>query len=169
MSNLTKVYTVGIPCAAKGLDDFFELTTRIGNTQFYWFCYKIDDQLVQAYPSIEFITGKNDYEMHSIISEKMDVFVSCSHFEGFCLPVAEAIMNLKPAITYELEEIKSTYGPRIDYVKPFDLDDFERVLRLNINNIDARRLSEAKLFIIKQFSAKSVTKRLLKSIGACDE
>lgn len=156
------IYFVGAPTTKKGIDDFHEIAATT-DAQFYWFCFRIHKDLVKNYRHIHFVEGLDDADLKKYIVEKMDYFICCSHFEGFCLPVAEAMLLKKPVVSYDLAEIKSEFQDTIEYVH--DLTEFKsRIKRLVNKNDYGKDLNKAKQFIEKNYAPEVVAKRLLQVV-----
>jgi glycosyltransferase involved in cell wall biosynthesis len=159
---MKKIYFVGKPISTKGIEDFNYLADRILQAEFYFFCYKTENSIIKKYPKINFIIGLNDEEMKEKIKNEMDLMISCSRFEGFCLPIAEAMMLKKPVLSYKLDELKAVYLDNIEYIECFDIKKFEQRLDEIIKNDNYNRdLDRARDFIIENYSPESVSKKLL--------
>src|SRR5258708_3078415 len=92
--------------------------------------YSLFQYLLIKFKSIFFVKGLNDKKLKKMIMAKIDIFISCSHFEGFCLPVAEAMLLSKPVLCYALDEVKSEFGTNIEYVECFNIELF----KVKLNN-----------------------------------
>lgn len=154
-----------MPTQAKGIEDFYKLATNIKEANFFWFCFKIDKETKEKYKEINFIIGLSNEELKTKVREEMDLFINCSHFEGFSLPIAEAILLEKAVISYKLPEIEQVYEDNIEYVKRFDLEEYENKIKGFISKNDYNRDKEkAKKFILNNYSPEVVSKKLLKII-----
>ncbi len=157
------VYFVGAPTTEKGIDDFNEIASFVNTAKFYWFCFRIDTKLVKKYKYINFREGLSDEKLKKNIIDEMDYFICCSHFEGFCLPIAEAILLKKPVISYDLDEIKSEFQDNIEYAH--DLEEFKiHIQNIIEKNNYSKDLNKSKRFIEKNYSPEVVSKRLLKIV-----
>lgn len=164
---MKRIYFVGAPTKDKGLEDFAYISNQCKNAEFYWFTYHINDQLINKYKKINFVTGLDDKNLKDYIKNKMDIFISCSHAEGFCLPIAEAMLLNKPVLSYALEEIQSVYADMIEYVPSFDMKIFNRKLQFLIDQntkINSKKYINAKKYIEENYLPNIVSSRLLKHI-----
>ncbi len=163
---MKKIYFVGHPTTDKGIKDFNCLAEKIADTEFYWFCYKLDAHNRAEYKYIHFVVGLDDTQLKKVIQEEMDLMVCCSHFEGFCLPIAEAILQNKPVISYQLPEVCSAYADNIEYIDCFDLPKFiERLKNIILYNNYKKDLDAAKIFVMNNYSPERVSDRLLSIIS----
>jgi len=161
---MKKIYFVGLPVKEKGIEDFSYLAGKIKEAKFYWFCLKLDNSIKNKYKKINFLVGLNDREMKKKISD-MDLMACCSRFEGFCLPIAEAILLKKPVISYRLKEVESTYLNNIEYIKCFSLNKYVRGIKKVISNKGlCKDAKKARMFVINNYSPEVVSQRLLKII-----
>lgn len=160
---MKKIYFVGTPTKGKGIEDFNLIAKQIIDAEFYWFCFEVNKSLKKKYHKIIFITDLVKEKLQYFIKKEMDLMVCCSHFEGFCLPIAEAMLLEKPVISYRLPEIESVYFDNIEYVECFDLNEYidklkEFILKNNYN----KDKEKARNFIINNYSPEIVSQRLLK-------
>lgn len=159
------IYFVGAPTVAKGIEDFNFLAVNIPEAAFYWFSYHISKDVPLKFHNINFIQGLTDVQMKRKIQNSMDIFVCNSHFEGFCLPIAEAVLLRKPVVSYDLEEIRATYHNVIEYIPCFDLQQFaKRLQRLIVKNDYAVEKNEAFQFVKAHYSPNMVVKKLLRVV-----
>lgn len=166
----TNAYFVGLPSEAKGIQDFAWLAKEFeGRIRFYWFTKYVSPELKSIYPHITFVVNLNDEQLVSHI-QKMNIFVNCSHFEGFSLPTAEALFLEKCVLSYKLPEIHSSFGDYVtSYVKPFDLTVFKAVLIDYLDGTiggDQIFLHHGKQMIIERYSPDVVLNRMLEVIHA---
>lgn len=160
---MKKIYFVGLPIEAKGIKDFNFIAEQITGAEFYWFCFKNDKFKQKKYKRINFIVGLDDESLKTMIKKEMDLMICCSHFEGFCLPIAEAILLEKSVISYKLPEIETVYADNIEYVKCFVLNEYVHKLQeFILNNSYSKDKEKAKNFIINNYSPEIVSKKLLK-------
>lgn len=158
-------YFVGNPTTHKGIEDFNLIAKKIPKANFYWFCFKLNNEIKKSYPKINFLAGLKDLEMKNKIEKEMDVFICCSHFEGFCLPIAEAIWLGKPVISYSLRELIDVYKDNIEYVAPFETKRFiKKIQGIIINGKNVKKIIKAKKFVIRNYSPEVVAQRLLNII-----
>lgn len=159
---MRKIYFVGAPTKAKGIEDFSFIAEQIIDAEFYWFCFNVNDGIKEKHKRINFIIGLSDEQMKLKIKEEMGAFISCSHYEGFCLPIAEAILLEKPVFSYKLPEIESVYSDNIEYIKCFDLNEYTNKLKEFISKNSYNKDKEkARRYIIDNYSPEVVADRLL--------
>jgi len=158
---MKRIYFVGAPTEAKGILEFDTLAGFFPKTSFNWFCYKATAEITSTYRKINFIVGLNDLEIRDKI-KSMDLLISCSKFEGFCLPIAEALLLNKPVISFDLDEIKSVFKNNIEYVESHNLEQFRKKIGEYISNqtydIDIKKAHE---FIVEQFFPEKIKQRFL--------
>lgn len=154
-----------MPTRAKGIKDFYQLAARIRDAKFFWFCFKLDKETKERYKEINFLVGLSNEDMKKKIKEEMDLMINCSHFEGFSLPVAEAILLEKPVISYKLPEIQQVYENNIEYVKCFNLKEYaSKIENIIFKNDYSKNKKKAKNFILNNYSPQMVSQKLLKII-----
>lgn len=162
---MKKIYFIGVPTNTKGIKDFNFIAEHILGAEFYWFCFKIDQLEQKKYKKINFIAGLNDSNLKTTINKEMDLMICCSHFEGFCLPIAEAMLLKKPIISYRLPEIENTYHDNIEYVECFDLNRYvDKVKKFILNNDYNKDKKKARDYIIHNYSPEIVARRILQII-----
>ncbi len=96
---MKKIYFVGAPTEVKGIEQFNKIAGLFPSDSFYWICYEINSPKKENYKNLIFLTGLSDIEMRNKI-KSMDMLICLSRFEGFCLPIAEAMLLKKPVISY---------------------------------------------------------------------
>lgn len=161
---MTKIYFVGAATLAKGIDDFNKLAGLVKDAEFYWFTYYVSKDVLTKYKNIKFIVGLSDQKLKKTISKDMDIFICCSGFEGFCLPLAEAMILKKPVITYPLSEIKQEFLNNVEYVN--GVEQFRKRLVSIIGKKDYKKdLTKAKKFVEMNFSPEKVSGRLLNNLN----
>jgi len=159
---MKNIYFVGTPNKEKGIEEFHKLALEFKEHHFFWFCFKLGEGIEKMYPRIEFLVGFDNEAMKERIKQDMDAFVCCSHFEGFSLPIAEAMMLRKPVLAYALDEVVDVYDDCIEYVQPFDFDRMIVKLREIIdNNAYKKDLYKAEQYILDHYSPDKVTDKLL--------
>jgi len=160
---MKNIYFVGIPIEAKGINDFNYIAEHVINAKFFWFSYKVDIDLRKKYKRINFIIGLDDDNLKAMITKEMDLLICCSHFEGFCLPIAEAILLGKPVFSYKLKEIESVYLNSINYVDCFDLNSYvDKINKFTLKDDSSNANKKHINYIINNYSPRIVSKRLLK-------
>lgn len=165
---MKKAYFVGLPSVAKGIDDFAWLAKQFrDNISFYWLTHNVSTEMKRKFKEICFVENLDDKAL-SLYIERMDIFVSCSHHEGFSLPTAEAILLEKYVFSYKLPEIYASFGDSIGlYIPPFHLEIYQKMLeeylvgkvRRNQDTLDA-----GKRMIISKYSPDAVKQKLLQVI-----
>lgn len=162
---MKNIYFVGTPNKEKGIDEFHRLAVQLPEHKFFWFCFKFDESIKKIYPNIEFLVGFDSDIMKEKIKQEMDIFVCCSHFEGFSLPIAEAMLLRKPVLSYALEEIVDVYSDRIEYIQPFEFNVMSsRLGEILKDDTYQRDLDKAYQYILDNYSPDRVSKKLLEII-----
>jgi glycosyltransferase involved in cell wall biosynthesis len=98
-------------------------------------------------------------------------FVYPSVYEGFGLPVAEALLNKTPVITSNVSSLPEAGGPSSFYVDPLSPGDLANALKNVLGNIELRRkmVSDGYKYACRTFDPKKTTDRVVdiykKTIG----
>jgi glycosyltransferase involved in cell wall biosynthesis len=94
------------------------------------------------------------------------MFVFPSHYEGFGLPVLEAMNQGTPTITSKTSSLPEVGGDSVLYCKPDDIDDMAMVMRNVLKNEKLRQtLSEKGRERAKKFSWEYFVQKVLHIIG----
>lgn len=159
------IYFVGRADKEKGVEEFSKLADELNDHTFYWYSYVVSAAIKSACKSVHFIEGLAGKELTKDIVGSKDLFVSCSHFEGFCLPVAEAMLLNIPVVAYKLPEIYDSFADNILYVNEGDVAQMEAtVMGIIDKGLDSAMLVKAKKFVLDNYSPEVVSSKLLRSL-----
>lgn len=90
-----------------------------------------------------------------------DIFVYPSLFEGFGIPVIEALFSKTPVITSNLSCLPEAGGENSVYINPDDFEDIKaKILFLWTNKSEGKRRAEKSLEFVQQFNDEEIAKNL---------
>jgi glycosyltransferase involved in cell wall biosynthesis len=99
----------------------------------------------------------------SAIYQLADIFVYPSLFEGFGIPVIEALFSKTAVITSNCSSLPEAGGANSLYINPENLEDLKsKILFLWNNKAERKRLSEKGLEFVKKFSDVNIAQNLMK-------
>lgn len=109
------------------------------------------------------LLGSVSQEDLPAVFSNASVFVYPSYYEGFGLPVLEAMNLGKPVITSKVSSLPEVGGDGVLYCDPYDSHDIAMVLKNVLENHDLRRtLSERARLQAQKFSWKGFCEKILK-------
>lgn len=111
--------------------------------------YILDNDLTHK---VLFLKGLSLQEL-AILYQKASVFVYPSFYEGFGIPIIEALYSKTPVITNKSGVFSETAGPNSLYINPFDVDDL--ALKINLVLTDealATKMKAEGLIFVQQFN-----------------
>ena len=92
-----------------------------------------------------------------------DIFVYPSLFEGFGIPIIEALFSKTPVITSNISCLPEAGGPNSMYVNPMDFADLKsKITFLWDNESERKRRAEKSFEFTQKFSDQSIAKDLMK-------
>lgn len=111
---------------------------------------------------VHFLSNVEAEEMPSLY-QQATVFVYPSIFEGFGIPIIEALYSEVPVITSSGSCFKEAGGPDSMYASPFDVRELSDAMTKVLSSTELRRkMSEKGRLYVQKFDAKIVTKQVHK-------
>lgn len=90
-----------------------------------------------------------------------DVFVYPSFFEGFGIPVIEALFSKTPVVTSNLSCLPEAGGPDSVYINPHNFKDLKsKILFLWTNESERKRRAEKSFEFVQKFNDEAISKKL---------
>jgi len=101
-----------------------------------------------------------------LLQQENTIFMLCSYYEGFSVPIAEACLQRVPVICYRIPEIESVYEQHIEYVTCFDRNEFGRKCRSVRRNYRyyRKKADDARRYIIERYSESALLQRMDKAL-----
>ena len=108
---------------------------------------------------VYFLTNVNMTELAQIY-QLADVFIYPSLYEGFGIPVIEALFSKTPVITSNVSCLPESGGPDSLYVNPTNTEDIKsKVLHLWENPDEGKRRAENSFQFVQKFNEKKLLKK----------
>jgi len=115
---------------------------------------KLEDQ-------VQFLENVSMEELAAIY-KLADIFVYPSFFEGFGIPVIEALYSETPVITSNLSCLPEAGGENSVYIDPHNFEDIKaKILFLWQNKSERRRRAEKGLEFVQKFNDDKISKDLM--------
>ena len=109
---------------------------------------------------VQFLENVSVEELAAIY-KLADIFVYPSLFEGFGIPVIEAIFSKTPVITSNLSCLPEAGGENSVYINPYDFEDLKaKILFLWNNESESNRRVEKSLEFVQKFNDEEIAKNL---------
>ena len=113
---------------------------------------------------------KNIYFQHDILSEDLPaiyalatIFIYPSFFEGFGIPIAEALWCKTPVITSNVACFKETAGETALFINPHSEEEIAQAIRTVLENENIRiQMIEKGWVHVNKFSAKNISAEMIK-------
>lgn len=113
---------------------------------------------------------KQVYFLENVSTEELaalyklaDIFVYTSVFEGFGIPVIEALFSGTPVITSNVSSLPEAGGENSVYIDPNNFEDIRaKIIFLWNNEAERSRRVEKSLQFVQQFSDENIAKQLMK-------
>lgn len=110
---------------------------------------------------VQFLQNVSMEELAAIY-KLAEIFVYPSFFEGFGIPVIEAIFSKTPVITSNLSCLPEAGGPNSVYVNPHNFEDIKaKILFLWNNESERERRAEKGLEFVQKFSDENISQDLM--------
>ncbi|WP_407481358.1 glycosyltransferase family 4 protein [Elizabethkingia meningoseptica] len=109
---------------------------------------------------VHFLTGVNMTELAQIY-QLAEVFIYPSLYEGFGIPVIEALFSKTPVITSNTSCLPEAGGPDSLYINPENIQDIKsKILHLWENPDEGRRRAEKSFRFVQKFNEESIAKEV---------
>ncbi len=127
-------------------------------------------KLVEEYKlgkKVIWISNLNDNDELRVIYQKAMMLIYPSFYEGFGLPVAEALISKTPVITSNVSSLPEAGGPNSYYVDPNNPEELAHGITQVLINTELREtmIDRGYQYACKQFSPDQVTKQLVDCYG----
>ena len=131
---------------------------------------EIEDYIQQnrLHDKVQIISGLTSIEL-AIVYQLATIFVYPSIFEGFGIPIIEALYSKTPVITNKFGVFPEAGGPNSIYIDPENADELAQKINYLLNNESVRNeIAEKGFEFVQKFNddriAKSIHKIYLKAI-----
>ena len=110
---------------------------------------------------VHFLKGLSSTDL-AIIYQLATVFVYPSLFEGFGIPIIEALYSKTPVITTKNGVFPEAAGPNSLYIEPVDVDELTNKINRVINdNLLATKMKEEGWKFAQQFNDEKIAKNIM--------
>jgi glycosyltransferase involved in cell wall biosynthesis len=110
---------------------------------------------------VHFLKGITTEEL-AIIYQLATVFVYPSIFEGFGIPIIEALYSKTPVITNKNGVFPEAGGPNSLYIEPFDVDDLqEKINQVLTNSALSEEMKEKGFEFVQRFNDEVIAEKLM--------
>ena len=105
---------------------------------------------------------KNNYHLQSIY-RKASVFIYPSFYEGFGIPVVEALLSKTPVITSNVSSLPEAGGPDTLYINPDNAEELAQAIIkvLTDTRQKERMINKGYKYAMENFSAEKVSEKLM--------
>lgn len=109
------------------------------------------------------VLDKISFEDLPTIYQLAKIFIYPSVFEGFGIPVIEAVHSQIPVITSNVSSMPEAGGKNVFYANPHNIEEIGEKINKVLNNKDLAQKSVAKnLKYVQRFSPKSIATEMMK-------
>ncbi|WP_052911120.1 glycosyltransferase family 4 protein [Riemerella anatipestifer] len=123
---------------------------------------EVDKTLAQTRVEVHFLENVSMEELAGIY-QLADIFIYPSFFEGFGIPVIEALYSGTPVITSNISSMPEAGGPDSTYINPQNISDIKsKILFLWNNEAERKRRSEKGLDYVRRFNDENIAADLMK-------
>jgi glycosyltransferase involved in cell wall biosynthesis len=120
--------------------------------------YIIENKLEKR---VHFLKGLTSEEL-AISYQLATVFVYPSQFEGFGIPIIEALYSKTPVITTENGVFPEAAGPNSLYIEPFDVKDLSDKIALVLqDSLHASKMKEEGWQFVQQFNDEEIARNIM--------
>lgn len=111
---------------------------------------------------VQFLENVNLEEL-AMIYQLADIFIYPSLFEGFGIPIIEALYSKTPVITSNISCLPEAGGENSLYVNPLETQDIKsKILHLWDNHEERKRRAEKSFEFVQNFNDEEIAKNLLR-------
>ncbi|WP_297983280.1 glycosyltransferase family 1 protein [uncultured Chryseobacterium sp.] len=133
----------------------------VGKKQKKYF-QKIEKEIRKNGVEVQFLENVNMNELAAIY-RLADIFIYPSLFEGFGIPVIEALFSGTPVITSNVSCLPEAGGKNSTYVNPLSVEDIRsKVLHLWENKSERKRRREKSFDFVQKFSDENIAEELMR-------
>jgi len=120
--------------------------------------YIIENKLEKR---VHFLKGLSGTDL-AIVYQLASVFVYPSIFEGFGIPIIEALFSKTPVITTENGVFPEAAGPNSLYIQPFDVQDLSDKITLVLQDLSlASKMKEEGWQFVQQFNDEEIARNIM--------
>jgi glycosyltransferase involved in cell wall biosynthesis len=120
--------------------------------------YIIENKLEKR---VHFLKGLSGTDL-AIVYQLASVFVYPSVFEGFGIPIIEALYSKTPVITTKNGVFPEAAGPNSLYIEPFDVNDLTDKITLVLQDSSlASKMKEEGWQFVQQFNDEEIAKNIM--------
>ena len=122
---------------------------------------KIEKEIKKNNLKTQFLEGVSMEEL-AVIYRLADIFIYPSIFEGFGIPVIEALFSKTPVITSNLSCLPEAGGPDSLYVNSLNIDDIKaKILFLWENEAERNRRAEKGFEFVQKFNDEVIAQQVM--------
>lgn len=133
----------------------------VGKKQKKYFA-KIQKEIQNNGVQVHFLENVNMHQLAAIY-RLADIFIYPSLFEGFGIPVIEALFSGTPVITGNVSCLPEAGGENSTYVDPQNVDDIRaKILHLWKNESERKRRRDKSFDFVQKFSDENIAENLMK-------
>lgn len=125
------------------------------------YCAKIQNEIRKNGVEVHFLQGVSMEELAGLY-RLADIFIYPSLFEGFGIPIIEALFSETVVITSNLSCLPEAGGADSVYINPLDISDIRAKIKfLWENEAERKRRAEKGLVFVQKFNDEQIAKDLM--------
>ncbi|WP_018676318.1 glycosyltransferase family 4 protein [Riemerella columbina] len=122
---------------------------------------KVEQEIAQYKQKVKFLSGVTMRELAAIY-QMTNLFIYPSLFEGFGIPVIEALFSKTPVITSNLSCLPEAGGADSIYINPYSAEDIRaKILHLWDNEEERNRRADKGFEFVQKFNDDTIAKNLM--------
>ncbi|MPT31353.1 MAG: glycosyltransferase family 1 protein [Chryseobacterium sp.] len=122
----------------------------------------IEKEIEKSKIKVQFLSGVSMEELAGIY-KLAEIFIYPSFFEGFGIPVIEALFSETVVITSNTSCLPEAGGPDSVYVNPYNVNDIKaKILFLWENESERKRRAEKSLQFVQKFNDEVIANEMMK-------